>query len=160
MVVEIKTDVDKKLLILKMKKSSILAKSIGNFLFIIKTKSSPSTSVFIFSTICEIFNTKLNVFWTGICRNWTKLFAYTYILTYRSRHSILQIETCHRPLFKWQRQSANSVRAKERDDKWFFLSLSTRTELATVLARDSLTRNSLSLSSELTGFRLACLLYL
>ena len=45
-----------------------------------------------------------------------------------------------------QRQSANSVRAKERNDKWFFLSLSTRTALAPALARDSLTRNSLSLS--------------
>ena len=49
---------------------------------------------------------------------------------------ILQIkETSHRPLCKWQRQSGNSVRAKERDDGRFFLSLSTRT----ALERDSLT---------------------
>ena len=41
---------------------------------------------------------------------------------------ILQIEeTSHRPLFKWQCQSANSVRMKERDDGRFFLSLSTLT---------------------------------
>ena len=34
---------------------------------------------------------------------------------------ILQIEeTSHSPLCKWQRQSANSVRAKERDDGRFF----------------------------------------
>ena len=44
-------------------------------------------------------------------------------------------ETSHRPLCKWQRQSANSVTAKERDDERFFLSLSTRT----ALERDSLT---------------------
>ena len=43
---------------------------------------------------------------------------------------ILQIEsTSHRPLCKWQRQSGNSVRANERDDGRFFLSLSTRTAL-------------------------------
>ena len=51
-----------------------------------------------------------------------------------------------------------NTNAKERDDKWFFLSLSTRTALASALATDSLTRNLLS--PELTGFRLACLLYL
>ena len=44
---------------------------------------------------------------------------------------------------KWQRQSGNSVRAKERDDGRFFLSLSTRT----ALERDSLTlRITLSLT--------------
>ena len=49
---------------------------------------------------------------------------------------ILQIEsTSHRPHCKWQRQSGNSVRAKERNDRRFFLSLSTRT----ALKRDSLT---------------------
>ena len=48
----------------------------------------------------------------------------------------LQIEsTSHRPLCKWQRQSGNSMRAKERDDGRFFLSLSTRI----ALERDSLT---------------------
>ena len=37
---------------------------------------------------------------------------------------VLQIEaTSHRPLCEWQRQSRNSVRAKERDDGRFFLSL-------------------------------------
>ena len=49
---------------------------------------------------------------------------------------ILQIEsTSHRPLCKWQRQSGISVRAKERDDGRFILSLSTRI----ALERDSLT---------------------
>ena len=83
---------------------------------------------------------------------------------HRKPIEILQIEeTCHRPLCKWQRKSTNSVRAKERYGKWFFLSLSTRTALASALARDSLTRNAFSLSPELTGFKgfsLACLLYL
>ena len=78
------------------------------------------------------------------------------------RIEILQIEsTSHRPLCKWQRQSGNSVRAKERDDGRFFLSLSTRT----TLERDSLTlRITFSLARltgfRLTGFRLTCRLYL
>ena len=72
----------------------------------------------------------------------------------------VHINSTHEYLADGDSQSANSMRAKERDDKWFFLSLSTRTALASALARDSLTRNSLSLSPELTGFRLACLLYL
>ena len=49
---------------------------------------------------------------------------------------MLQIEsTSHRPLCKWQRQSGNSVKAKEKDNGVFFLSLST----STALERDSLT---------------------
>ena len=46
-----KREVDKKFSILKMKKSSILAKSIEKMIFLIKTKSVQSTSVFIFSAI-------------------------------------------------------------------------------------------------------------
>ena len=49
---------------------------------------------------------------------------------------ILQMEsTSQRPLCKWQRQSGNLVRAKERDDGRFFLSLS----MCTALERDNLT---------------------
>ena len=57
---------------------------------------------------------------------------------------ILHIEsTSHTPLCKCQRQSGNTVRAKDRDDGRFFLSLSTRT----ALERDGLTlRITLSLT--------------
>ena len=47
----IKTDADRLLLVSKLKKSSILAKYIGKFLFIVKTKSRLFTSVSMFSTI-------------------------------------------------------------------------------------------------------------
>ena len=40
MVERIKMDVDRLTLVSKLKENSILAKSIGNFVFIIKTKSS------------------------------------------------------------------------------------------------------------------------
>ena len=58
---KMKTDVDRLLLVSKMKKSSILGKYIRDFLFIIKTKSSLSTSVFIFVTISQILKTKCYV---------------------------------------------------------------------------------------------------
>ena len=50
------------LLVWKMKRSSNLAKSIGIICFIIKIKSSLSTSVLIFSTISQILKTKFYVF--------------------------------------------------------------------------------------------------
>ena len=46
MVKKVKTEVDRLLLVPKIKESSILAKYIGILLFLIKTKSSLSTSVF------------------------------------------------------------------------------------------------------------------
>ena len=42
-------------------KSSILAKYTENFIFIIKTKSNPSTSVFTFSNISHILKTKFYI---------------------------------------------------------------------------------------------------
>ena len=63
MVEKIKTVVDRLLLVSKMKKSSILAKCIGNFCFTFKTKSSLSMSVFTFSTIYQILETTFYVFW-------------------------------------------------------------------------------------------------
>ena len=77
MLEKIKTDEDRLLLVSKLKKSSILAKYIEKFFFIIKTKSSLSTSVFIFSAISQILKTTFYVFWTQTCRNWTKLFIST-----------------------------------------------------------------------------------
>ena len=62
MVNKIKKDVDKLLLVSKMKKSSILVKYIENFVSVIETKISLSTSVFIFSTIYQILKTKFCVF--------------------------------------------------------------------------------------------------
>ena len=58
-------------------KSSILAKNISEFFFIIKAKTSLSTSVFILSTISQCLKTKFYIFWTQTCRNWTKLFTWT-----------------------------------------------------------------------------------
>ena len=58
MVVKIQTDVDRLLLDSKLKKSSILTLYIGKFVFIVKTKSSLSTSVPIFSTISQILKKK------------------------------------------------------------------------------------------------------
>ena len=55
MVKMIKTDVDRLLLGWKIKKSSILVKSIGKIVFFIKTNISLSAFIFIFSTICQIF---------------------------------------------------------------------------------------------------------
>ena len=70
-----KTDVDRLLLVSKFEKSSILAKYIGKFIFIVKTKIRVFTSVSIFSnTILQILKTKFYVFRTQICRNWSKLF--------------------------------------------------------------------------------------
>ena len=61
MLEKLKTDVDRLLLVSKLKKSLILVKYIGKFVFIIKTKSSLSTSVFIFSAIFQILE-KFDVF--------------------------------------------------------------------------------------------------
>ena len=72
---KIKKDVDRSLLVSKMKKSLILAKYTEKFVFIIKAKSSPSTSVFIFYNISQILKTKFYAFWTQTCRNWTKFFT-------------------------------------------------------------------------------------
>ena len=55
--------------------------------------------------------------------------------TCREHRDITDRVDSHRSLCKWQRQSGNSVRAKERDDGRFFLSLST----CTALERDGLT---------------------
>ena len=49
---------------IKMEQSSILAKFIGHFFFIIKIESNPSTSIFIFSAIPQILGSKFFVFWT------------------------------------------------------------------------------------------------
>ena len=65
MVVKIKRDVNRLLLGSKFKKSLILAKYIENFLFIV-------------STISQILKKTFYVFWAQICRNWTKLFTWTY----------------------------------------------------------------------------------
>ena len=75
---KIKTDVDRPFLVSKMKKSLILAKYTEIFVFIIKTESSPSTSVFIFSNISWILKTKFYIFWIQTCRKWTKLFTWTF----------------------------------------------------------------------------------
>ena len=68
-------DVDRLLLVSKFEKSSILGKYIGKFVFTVKTKSSLSTSFFIFSTISQFLGTKFYVFRPQKCRNWTKLFT-------------------------------------------------------------------------------------
>ena len=78
MVEKIKSDVDRLLVVSKLKKSSILAKHIGIF-FIVATKSSLSTSLFIFSTISQILKTKFYVFWKQTCRNWTKYELATFL---------------------------------------------------------------------------------
>ena len=54
-------NVDRLLLVSKLKKSSILAKYSENLFCIVKTKSSLFTSVFIFSTISQILNRKFYV---------------------------------------------------------------------------------------------------
>ena len=96
---KIKTDVNRLLLISKMKKSSILEKYTEKFVFIIKTKNSPSTSVFIFSDISQILKTKFDIFWTLTCRNWTQLFTCTFYFSqvshalkkgYQESHMILR----------------------------------------------------------------------
>ena len=62
MVDRIKTDVDRLLLVPKMKKMFNFTKYISKPFFSIKTKSNLSTSVFIFSTIFQILETKFYVF--------------------------------------------------------------------------------------------------
>ena len=57
-----KTDVDIFIFVWKNKKSPILAKSIGKFCFINKTKNSLSMSVFNFSSIFQILKTKFYAF--------------------------------------------------------------------------------------------------
>ena len=61
----------------EIEKNSILAKYIGIFFFTVRTKSSLSTSVFIYCTIYQILKTRFCVFWTQICRNWTKFLTWT-----------------------------------------------------------------------------------
>ena len=58
---KIKTNVDRLLLVLKFKKSSILAKYM-RFSFIAKTKSSLSTSVFIFFTFLKLWKQRFMYF--------------------------------------------------------------------------------------------------
>ena len=74
----IRTDVGRLFLVFKLRKSSFLAKYIRKNFFIVETKCNLSTSVFIFSTIPQILRTKFYVFWTQTCRNWTKLFTWTW----------------------------------------------------------------------------------
>ena len=57
----IKTNVDRLLLVPKLKKSSILAKYIGECFLIVETKSSLSPSVFMFSVISQILKIKFYV---------------------------------------------------------------------------------------------------
>ena len=57
MLEKIKTDVDRLLLVSKLKKISTLAKYIGKFVFIIKTKSILSKSAFILCAISEMETT-------------------------------------------------------------------------------------------------------
>ena len=54
MVEKIKTEVDRLLLVQKIQKSLFPAQFIGENVIIVKTKSSPSTSIFIFSMISQI----------------------------------------------------------------------------------------------------------
>ena len=73
---KIKTDIDRLLSVSKMKKSSILVKYTEKFDYIIKAKSSPSTSVFIFSNISQILITKFYIFWTQTYR----IFYFSHVL--------------------------------------------------------------------------------
>ena len=61
---KIKMDVDRSLLPSKFKKKFDFNKIYRIFFFIIKTKSSLSTSNFTFYIISQILNTKFYVFWT------------------------------------------------------------------------------------------------
>ena len=70
MVEKIKTEVDRLLLVSKLKNSSILGKYIGKFFSLSEKKYS--TCVFIFSHISQILETKFYVFWPLICRNCTQ----------------------------------------------------------------------------------------
>ena len=58
-------DIDRLLLVSKFKRSSILAKYIGKFFFIVKTKSSLSPFIFIIPTISQILKTKFYAFFKG-----------------------------------------------------------------------------------------------
>ena len=62
MVEKIKTNIDRLLLDFKLKKSSILAKYISTFFFMIETKSRIFMSGFIFSTIFQILKNKFYAF--------------------------------------------------------------------------------------------------
>ena len=75
MVEKIKTNVDRLLLVSKLKRSSFSEKSIGNFFFFMKTKNI-SMSLFIYSTISQILETIFYLFWAQTCRNWTKLLTF------------------------------------------------------------------------------------
>ena len=116
---------------------------------------------FHFSVKCDLYLTRLKhskfliILATAIIYlDWNNDEIYNFKKTYRFQGimsckekipiEIRQIESIsHRPLCKRQRQSGNSVRAKERDDGRFFLSLSMRT----ALEWDSLTpRITLSLA--------------
>ena len=73
---KIKTNVGRLLSISKMTKGSILAKCMEHFFFIIKTKSSLFTSVFIFSTISQILCILHKHVETGSnCSQWTCYFS-------------------------------------------------------------------------------------
>ena len=73
---KIKTVVDRLLSVSKKGKKFSFPKYINKFFFIIKTKSSLSTSVFISSAISQISETKFYVFCTQTCRNWNQLFIW------------------------------------------------------------------------------------
>ena len=62
MVDKIKTDVDRLILVPKMKKKFNFTKYISKPFFVIKTKSSLSAFVFIFSAISQILETKFYAF--------------------------------------------------------------------------------------------------
>ena len=61
-------DVDRLLLVSKLKECSILANTYRKLFFNFETKSSLSTSVSIFSIISQILKTKFYVFWAQTCR--------------------------------------------------------------------------------------------
>ena len=68
---KIKTDVDKPLLVLITKNNVPVHFAKIALYFIFGTKSSLSTSVFIFSTISQILKTKFYVVWTQTCKKLT-----------------------------------------------------------------------------------------
>ena len=62
MIAKTRMNVDRQRLALKIQKDLTLSNSIRIYFFIIKTKSSPSTSFIIFSTIAQILKTILYIF--------------------------------------------------------------------------------------------------
>ena len=96
MVEKIKRNVDRLLLVSKMKKSSSLTKYIGNFFFTVKTKISQSTSVFIFSTISQIIK-KQNFMYFEYKRVETGL---------NCSHELATFFKYHMPLRSWINRTA------------------------------------------------------